>query len=210
MNNTKAKFLSAVLIAIVGIAPSALAFGLPKVPGAPAAGGGEAGGGASINDLFDKYIVTYQLMNEGQVKLAEALGFKEEAGKLNAAIARLKKDPSDKTALADIKLISAEIAAKIAEQSGKKLALTQPQIEAVKEGTLAYAVGGVTLVDLAKSAKSAKASPTDVQAIGKLKQISELPSLVKNVAIVLPNYIKLMKSNDIAVDSSISNAVKAF
>jgi hypothetical protein len=183
------------------------AFDLPgSIPGIP--GGNMDSGGVDINSVFDTYIQSYCGMLAGQASVAGALGLTEEQQKLVGEAERLKKNNGEKIDAAE--KIDSEAQKKIDEKMTTVDKLNPEKTKLVVEGTAAYAVGTMKLVELVGQIKNIKKPGfTDFTAIGKFKVLLTLPNYILNIATVLPNYMKFMNKIGAEPDPSFKQGISS-
>lgn len=189
------KKLTLVFVIATAIIPSqVLAFGLPKIPGVPVLGGGQA---VDVEGFMVKAAATNKLFQDSALTLAMAIGDKAKVAELEALKKSLEEatDPKEKDAI--IKKMSAlssdtlnaateqkeEATARLKEAKGEQL---EKYLSAAKN----FALGALQAAELAPAGQSAVASlqsnPLQATKLLGLKQtISDITGIVGNSSLAL-------------------------
>jgi len=173
------------------------------IPGIPGLSPGDQAEGADLNTVFDTYITSYVAMLEGQSLIAGALGLTTEQGKLKAEAERLREDKGK--GLDAAQKIDRAAMATISEKMKEIDELEPEKTVLLQEGTAAFAIGAVKLVELVIQLKDVKKPGIrDLAALPKFKAIGTLPGYIKNVLTILPTYAKFGEKVGVQTHPSIS------
>lgn len=185
------KKLTLILTLVAAIIPTqVLAFGLPKIPGIPALGGG--GAAVDVEGFMTKAAVTNKLFQDSALTLAMAVGDKAKVAELEALKKSLEaaSDPKEKEAL--IKQISdtstATLNAASEEKDAAAARLSEAQGEQLEKYVSAaknFALGALQAAELAPAGQSAIASlqSNPLQAaklLGLKRTIADITGIVGN------------------------------
>lgn len=202
---------------ILGLsAGHALAFGLPKIPGAGALGAVTGGGTAvDVDGFMAKAALTNQLFKESRTQLALMMGDKTQVAELQALLDTLKNtsDPKEREALLQkIQVVNEQVlAAGKADQDAvaARLAAASDESKAKAKAAAAnFALAALQATELAPAGQSALTSLTSnpVQAaklatkIGSIKAlISDITGIVGNSTMALTELPSIMSKAKIPV-----------
>lgn len=183
---------------MLGLAAShALAFGLPKIPGAGMLGAVTGGGTAvDVDGFMAKAALTNQLFKDSRAQLASMMGTKEQVAELQALQDTLKNtsDPKEKEALTQkIQTISEEVmAAGKADQDvvAARLAAASDESKAKAKAAAAnFALAALQATELAPAGQSALSSLTSnpMQAAKLATKIGSIKTLITDIKGIVGN-----------------------
>jgi len=183
---------------MLGLAAShALAFGLPKIPGAGMLGAVTGGGTAvDVDGFMAKAALTNQLFKDSRAQLASMMGNKEQVAELQALQDTLKNtsDPKEKEALTQkIQTISEEVmAAGKADQDvvAARLAAASDESKAKAKAAAAnFALAALQATELAPAGQSALSSLTSnpMQAAKLATKIGSIKTLITDIKGIVGN-----------------------
>lgn len=202
---------------MLGLSAShALAFGLPKIPGAGMLGAVTGGGTAvDVDGFIAKAALTNQLFKESRTQLALMMGDKNQVAELQALLDKLKttSDPKEKDAISlEIQAINEQVmtASKTDQDAvAARLAAASDESKAKAKAAAAnFALAALQATELAPAGQSALSSVTSnpmqaaklVTKIGSIKTlITDIKGIVGNSTMALTELPSIMSKAKIPV-----------
>jgi hypothetical protein len=192
------KYIVLSISMMLGLSAShALAFGLPKIPGAGALSAVTGGGTAvDVDGFMAKAALTNQLFKESRTQLALMMGDKTQVAELQALLDTLKttSDPKEKDAISQkIQAINEQVmTAGKADQDAvaARLAAASDESKAKAKAAAAnFALAALQATELAPAGQSALSSLTSnpVQAAKLATKIGSIKTLIADISGIVGN-----------------------
>ena len=207
MNTKLLKIL--VCLAVSSVGSAAFAFGLPAVPGVT--GGAAASGGASAEQIVQKYVGGTKSVMSADTNMLSALGLKDQAAKSELS-AKTMTEGATSDAMEDAAKVQTESSKAIeAKMTGEKVVMDAASKKQFAQGMVDLANGLKQYIGMSSDVKGFKPSVTSVggSAGAAIFIAKSLPTSTTNLMGTLKKAIDFSKANDITVPKEASEAATA-
>jgi hypothetical protein len=216
MSRLSTSIITPLVASFIAIVPMASqAFGLPNVPGLSSNSSGSSAGAdlsGSQDQLVKQYVSAGKSVLNGNAKMAEAVGLKEEAAASRAAGDALT-DGATRGTLSDSDKAASDGNAAVAAALKNTDQMDAPAKAEFAGGMVSLAQGLVQYIGMRGPFDSfrkglSSASPMMLPKLQSGAYVAtSFPTSVKNLAAALSNAISFAKSHDIAVPKDATDAL---